>query len=219
MMNIQPGELRVSWVGLLCYNTTFKPLLPHPKIALKYNITNDCFHICIIIITLMTGAVWRILLFVWGYQADCSSLCESWLCTVSCIGGELQPTGGLSLPGRGSEEGSKVTKSISCELLRASSVVTHRGSQARRGTLPPPSFCFLSLFLYFPLEVVLDAHTTPFPHTCIHAGHEHTHMHWSLSSPLLECSLVSAVMQCSPVISWELCVLHSLPSVLFFFLY
>lgn len=43
---------------------------------------------------------------------------------------EQEPTGGLSLLGCGSEAGSKVSKSISCELLKASSVVTHHGSPA-----------------------------------------------------------------------------------------
>lgn len=66
-----------------------------------------------------------------------------WVCLASV---QQEPTGGLPLPGRGSEVGSKVTKSISCELLRASSVVTHHGSQARRDALPPPFFCFLPSF-------------------------------------------------------------------------
>lgn len=121
--------------------------------------------------------------FVRGHQADCSvfvfslwapTLGYAWVCLASV---QQEPTGGLPLPGRGSEVGSKVTKSISCELLRASSVVTHRGSQARRDALPPPFFCFLPSFpcvgfLFAPshgntpilacshtLYVLYDAHT------------------------------------------------------------
>lgn len=150
--------------------------------------------------------------------------------------GEQEPTGGLSLLGCGSEEGSKVSKSISCELLKASSVVTHHGSPAWTDTLPPSVSCFLSLSTFISY-ITLAYYTTARAHTpphilyalhCVHMYHRAvstctcthaSHTHWSLSSTLLECSLVSAVMQSSPVISWELCVLHSLPSVLLFFLY
>lgn len=49
-------------------------------------------------------------------------------------GSPSEPTGGLSHSrGVGVEAGSKVTKSIACELLSASSVVTHYGSQAFGG--------------------------------------------------------------------------------------
>lgn len=89
-----------------------------------------------------------------------------------------------------------------------------------------PSFLLLFSFS-LPFLFCRHMNTHAPTHACTHTvcpvrctlphHFRHTHMHWSLSSPLLECSLVSAVMQSSPVISWELCVLHSLPSVLFFF--
>lgn len=67
------------------------------------------------------------------------------------------------------------------------------------------------VLIYFYVLYYAYAHHTH-THTC-------THPPWSYSSPLLECSLVSAVMQSRPVISSELCVLHSLPSIFFFFYY
>lgn len=112
--------------------------------------------------------------FHFFFSLRAPTLGYAWVCLASV---QQEPTGGLPLPGRGSEVGSKVTKSISCELLRASSVVTHRGSQARRDALPPPFFCFLPSFpcvgfLFAPshgntpilarshtLYVLYDAHT------------------------------------------------------------
>lgn len=181
-----------------------------------------------------TGAIWRILVVVRGHQADCSLFVSpvhygGYALSLASVGGgagNLQV--GFLSRGKGSEVGSKVTKSISCELLRASSVVTHHGAQAWWDTLPPSLFfCFLPSFPRVSPPILPSHEHTILTHTLcpvrlhirITTPFLRTHMHWSLSSPLLECSLVSAVMQSSPVISWELCVLHSLPSVLFFFLY
>lgn len=93
-------------------------------------------------------------LMVWRqvHFQESSYLC--WLqrlCICIMCQGKQEPTGGLPLPERGSEVGSKVTKSISCELLRASSSVTQGGSQAQRFSLAlallPSLVFFLSSFI------------------------------------------------------------------------
>lgn len=87
---------------------------------------------------------------------------------VAPTGGKQEPTGGLSLPGHGSEVGSKVSQSISRELLSASSVVTHHGSPAWRDTLPPSFACFLSLFLHFLYySFLFHYHMNTNPYSCM----------------------------------------------------
>lgn len=141
-----------------------------------------------------------------GHQADCRFV----FCIFITCRRKQKPTGGLLLPGHGSKGGSTqinimwIIKSFPhCHALWMHS-------------LQPPSLVFSFSLPSFPL-VGEFAYVRPRRwHMCV----AHPALtHWSLGSPLFECSLVSALMQSSPVISWELSVLHSLPSVLFFFLY
>lgn len=122
-----------------------------------------------------------------SFHYVCVSDRRSGMHCISGVGGGGGGAGNLQVGflsrGRGSEEGSKVTKSISCELLRASSVVTHRGSQACRGEgrlqyTPPPSFsCFLSLFLHFPSASYISSFPITWTHTPTPLPHFHAHMY------------------------------------------
>lgn len=162
----------------------------HPNDGLEWS-TYSVIFFYVLLDGIQTGAIWRILICVRGHQADCSLFVWIFImcvCVCCISGGKQEPTGGLFLPGRGSEEGSKVTKSISCELLRASSVVTHRGSRARKDTLPLSLFSFsLPSFpvLSFPLLPSRE-HTPLLMHAHILYAKYNTHTyHHTISTHVL----------------------------------
>lgn len=124
-----------------------------------------------------SGAIWGVVILVWGHWADCSLFVSHFSLYEGAYRWALSPGGLLVVQGRGVEVGSKVTKSISSELLRASSIVTYCGS------LLPPFVCHTVGFLSSPSKHTDTLARTVFCTVHIRNHHpSHTRTHTGLAA-------------------------------------